>query len=105
MAATDQPNVNRLYGHSKRYCYNKTREASHASTSAGCSWCQLLARPNYNHGSAEIWVAFDKDSDCTPAGTKQLTVKVEGSEGERFSFRHYYMYTDEGIYDYRFNLL
>lgn len=98
IAATDQPNVNRLCGYSKGYCYNTTWEAIHASASAGCSWCQLLAHPNYNHGSVEICVAYDKDSECTPAGTKQLTVKVEGSEGETFSFQHY-MYTDAGMYD------
>lgn len=102
IAATHQPN--RLSGYSKGYCYSTTWEAIHASASAGCNWCQLLARPNYNNGSAEIWVAYDKDSECTPAGTKQLTVKVEGSEGETFSFQHY-MYTDAGMYDYRYNLL
>lgn len=101
IAATDQLdiNVNRLCGYSKGYCYNTTWEAIHVSASAGCSWCQLLARPTYNHGSAQIWVAYEKNSECTPAGTKQLTVKVEGSEGGTFSFQHY-MYTDAGKYDY-----
>lgn len=94
IAATDQPN--RPSGYSKGYCYNTCWEAINASASAGCRWCQLLARPNYTHGSTEIWVAYDEHSECTPAGTKYLTVKVEGSEGETFSFQHY-MYTDPGM--------
>lgn len=94
MAATNQPN--RPWGYSKGYCYTTTWEAIHASASAGCSWCQLLARPKYSHGPMEIWVAYDEDSECTPAGTKKLTVKAEGSEGQAFSFRNYYMYTDAG---------
>lgn len=97
IAATNQPLPNHPWGYSKGYCYDTTWEAIHASASADCSWCQLLAQPKFVHGSVEIWVAYDKDSECTPAGTKQLTVKAEGSEGGSFSFQHY-MYTDAGMW-------
>jgi hypothetical protein len=93
LAATQQPG---RIGYSKGYCYITTWEAIHASASAGCNWCQFLARPKRIKGELEVWVAYDEASECTPAGTKKLTVKTEGSGA--FSFQHYYMYTDSSTW-------
>jgi hypothetical protein len=91
LTAREQP---RQWGYSKGYCYITTWEAIHASASSGCNWCQFISHSKYTQGEVEIWVAYDEDADCTPAGTKQLTVKLEGSGA--FSSRRYYMYTDAG---------
>ena len=91
LTAREQP---RQWGYSKGYCYITTWEAIHASASLGCNWCQFISHSKYTQGEVEIWVAYDEDADCTPAGTKQLTVKLEGSGA--FSSRRYYMYTDAG---------
>jgi hypothetical protein len=91
LAAREQP---RQYGYSKGYCYKTTWQAIHASASSGCNWCQLMKIPKYTQGEVEIWVAYDEESDCTPAGTKRLKVKLEGSGA--FSSLNYYIYTDTG---------
>jgi hypothetical protein len=91
LAATEQP---RQWGYSKGYCYNTTWEKIHASAASGCNWCKIINRSNHTQGEVEIWVAYDEDADCTPVGTKRLTVKLEG--GGAFSSRYYYMYTSAG---------
>lgn len=93
LAGTEQPG---RVGYSNGYCYTTTWESLHASSAAGCSWCKFLCHPEYTNGGVEIWVACDEDSECTPAGTKKLTVKLESSGGRAFSLQHYYMYTTDG---------
>ncbi len=115
IAATQQPD-RRQAGYSKGYCYTASWGAIHASAGSGCNWCQLLVlvgadqrRParNYLNTSTatwrddelvEIWVAYDQDSESTPAGTKMLMLKTEGTSGASgSSLQHYYMYTDAGM--------
>jgi hypothetical protein len=97
LAATQQPGRR---GYSKGYCYVTAWEAIHASASAGCNWCRFLARPKCTKGELEVWVAYDQASECTPAGTKKLTVKTEGNGPGASSFQlsSYYMYTDGGTW-------
>ncbi|KAI5796016.1 hypothetical protein FPQ18DRAFT_303685 [Pyronema domesticum] len=97
LAGTEQPG---RVGYSNGYCYTTTWESLHASSAAGCSWCKFLCHPEYTNGGVEIWVACDEDSECTPAGTKKLTVKLESSGGRAFSLQHYYMYTTDGTGDH-----
>ena len=73
LAVTQQP---RCIGYLKGYCYITTWKAIHASTSAGCNWCQFLARPKCTKGELEVWVEYDEASECMLMSTLPLYAHI-----------------------------
>jgi hypothetical protein len=81
--------------HTNKYCYTRTWEAIQAAAKQGCNWCRLILSPSCTVGEVTIQVTRDEESDCTPRGDKQLSVRVEGNH-HGFSMQNYLVYTSAG---------